>query len=202
MGKQEGGSKGLSNHESKAVCCSAEAWVPPCPLYLGHVVFFLRCRASDETLTTFFFVSRAARSKMKPESLLESDPINICLARKTKLPFRVLDETPNGSYGLVINGYSLVGSTEHLSAPLFRALYPRTTQLQEISLLYIPPWAPFPERHLSPGYSRQAYTKKVKPKRRRKVSLYSLFRFFLLTWLATWDKGANKQNRTLKIHLA
>lgn len=55
---------------------------------------------------------------MKPESLLESDPINICLARKTKLPFRVLDETPNGSYGLVINGYSLVGSTEPLCSSI------------------------------------------------------------------------------------
>lgn len=49
---------------------------------------------------------------MKPESLLESDPINIYLARKPKMPTRVLDETPNGDYGLVISGYSLVGSTE------------------------------------------------------------------------------------------
>lgn len=49
---------------------------------------------------------------MKPESLLESDPINICLARKTKIPFRMLDEMPNGSFGLVINGCSLVGNTE------------------------------------------------------------------------------------------
>lgn len=49
---------------------------------------------------------------MKPEFLLESDPINICLARKTKVPFRVLNKTPNGSYSLVINGCSLVGNTE------------------------------------------------------------------------------------------
>lgn len=48
---------------------------------------------------------------MKPESLLESDPINIYLARKPQMPFRVFDEVPNGSYGLVINGYSLVGNT-------------------------------------------------------------------------------------------
>ncbi|XP_038203420.1 phospholipid-transporting ATPase FetA [Arvicola amphibius] len=55
---------------------------------------------------------RSARNKMKPESLLESDPINICLARKTKVPFRVLDEMPNGSYGLVINGCSLAYALE------------------------------------------------------------------------------------------
>ncbi|KAM7319655.1 hypothetical protein ACRRTK_021338 [Alexandromys fortis] len=55
---------------------------------------------------------RAARNKMKPESLLESDPINICLARKTKIPFRMLDEMPNGSFGLVINGCSLAYALE------------------------------------------------------------------------------------------
>ncbi|ERE83238.1 putative protein unc-13-like protein [Cricetulus griseus] len=55
---------------------------------------------------------RAARRKMKPESLLESDPINICLARKPKRPFRVIDEMPNGNYGLVINGYSLAYALE------------------------------------------------------------------------------------------
>ncbi|XP_055453587.1 phospholipid-transporting ATPase FetA isoform X3 [Psammomys obesus] len=35
---------------------------------------------------------RTARKKMKPESLLESDPINIYLTRKPQMPFRVLDE--------------------------------------------------------------------------------------------------------------
>ncbi|KAL1776114.1 phospholipid-transporting ATPase [Sigmodon hispidus] len=55
---------------------------------------------------------RTARNKMKPESLLESDPINIFLARKPKMPFRVLDETPNGNYGLVISGYSLAYALE------------------------------------------------------------------------------------------
>ncbi|XP_040595479.1 phospholipid-transporting ATPase FetA isoform X3 [Mesocricetus auratus] len=55
---------------------------------------------------------RTARKKMKPESLLESDPINICLARKPKMPFRVIDEAPNGDYGLVINGYSLAYALE------------------------------------------------------------------------------------------
>nr|XP_042126973.1 phospholipid-transporting ATPase FetA isoform X2 [Peromyscus maniculatus bairdii] len=55
---------------------------------------------------------RSARNKMKPESLLESDPINIYLARKPKMPTRVLDETPNGDYGLVISGYSLAYALE------------------------------------------------------------------------------------------
>ncbi|XP_051021041.1 phospholipid-transporting ATPase FetA [Acomys russatus] len=55
---------------------------------------------------------RTAREKMKPESLLESDPINIYLARKPQMPFRILDEVPNGSYGLVINGYSLAYALE------------------------------------------------------------------------------------------
>ena len=49
---------------------------------------------------------------MKPESLLESDPINMYLARKPKMPFKSLDEVANGNYGLVISGYSLVGNTE------------------------------------------------------------------------------------------
>ncbi|XP_059110179.1 phospholipid-transporting ATPase FetA isoform X1 [Peromyscus eremicus] len=55
---------------------------------------------------------RSARNKMKPESLLESDPINICLTRKPKMPIRVLDEIPNGDYGLVISGYSLAYALE------------------------------------------------------------------------------------------
>ncbi|XP_060234521.1 phospholipid-transporting ATPase FetA isoform X2 [Meriones unguiculatus] len=44
---------------------------------------------------------RTARKKMKPESLLESDPINIYLTRKPQMPFRVLDEA-----------YALEGSME------------------------------------------------------------------------------------------
>lgn len=100
---------------------------------------------------------------MKPESLLESDPINIYLARKPKMPFTVLDEEPNGSYGLVISGYSLVGNTEPhcLLIQIMLSLDPAQFPL---------PWGPLPERHLSPGYSRQEY-KKEKP---RKSLLYSL----------------------------
>ncbi|XP_038966917.1 phospholipid-transporting ATPase FetA isoform X3 [Rattus norvegicus] len=55
---------------------------------------------------------RTARKKMKPESLLESDPINIYLARKSKMPFKAVDEVPNGSYGLVISGCSLAYALE------------------------------------------------------------------------------------------
>ncbi|KAM4877981.1 phospholipid-transporting ATPase FetA-like [Thomomys bottae] len=55
---------------------------------------------------------RSARSKMKPESLLESDPINILLTKKPKMSFKVPEEEPSGSYGLVINGYSLAYALE------------------------------------------------------------------------------------------
>ncbi|XP_045418839.1 phospholipid-transporting ATPase FetA-like isoform X2 [Lemur catta] len=55
---------------------------------------------------------RTARGKMKPESLLDSDPINICLTTKSKMPFRIPEEEANGSYGLVINGYSLAYALE------------------------------------------------------------------------------------------
>ncbi|KAF3821281.1 hypothetical protein GH733_011434 [Mirounga leonina] len=55
---------------------------------------------------------RSARVKMKPESLLESDPVNIYLTTKPHMPFRVPEEVPNGNYGLIINGYSLAYALE------------------------------------------------------------------------------------------
>ncbi|XP_014652933.1 PREDICTED: phospholipid-transporting ATPase FetA-like [Ceratotherium simum simum] len=55
---------------------------------------------------------RSARAKMKPESLLESDPINTYLTTKPKMPFKIPEEVPNGNYGLVINGYSLAYALE------------------------------------------------------------------------------------------
>uniref|UniRef100_A0A452TLT4 Phospholipid-transporting ATPase n=1 Tax=Ursus maritimus TaxID=29073 RepID=A0A452TLT4_URSMA len=55
---------------------------------------------------------RSARNKMKPESLLESDPINTYLTTKPQMPFRVPEEVPNGNYGLIINGYSLAYALE------------------------------------------------------------------------------------------
>ncbi|XP_012882029.1 PREDICTED: phospholipid-transporting ATPase FetA-like [Dipodomys ordii] len=55
---------------------------------------------------------RSARNKMKPESLLESDPINILLTKEPKTPFKIPEEKPNSNYGLVINGYSLAYALE------------------------------------------------------------------------------------------
>nr|XP_012625497.1 phospholipid-transporting ATPase FetA-like isoform X2 [Microcebus murinus]XP_012625498.1 phospholipid-transporting ATPase FetA-like isoform X2 [Microcebus murinus] len=55
---------------------------------------------------------RTARGQMKPESLLDSDPINIYLTRNSKMPCRVPEEEANGNYGLVINGYSLAYALE------------------------------------------------------------------------------------------
>ncbi|KAF5915723.1 hypothetical protein HPG69_011536, partial [Diceros bicornis minor] len=55
---------------------------------------------------------RSARAKMKPESLLESDPVNTYLTTKPKMPFKIPEEVPNGNYGLVINGYSLAYALE------------------------------------------------------------------------------------------
>uniref|UniRef100_A0A8C0W769 Phospholipid-transporting ATPase n=1 Tax=Castor canadensis TaxID=51338 RepID=A0A8C0W769_CASCN len=64
---------------------------------------------------------RTARGKMKPESLLESDPINIYLTEKPKMPFRIPEEEPNGNYGLIINGYSLAYALEgNLEVELLR----------------------------------------------------------------------------------
>lgn len=70
---------------------------------------------------------------MKPESLLESDPINIYLARKSKMPFKAVDEVPNGSYGLVISGCSLVGNTKlQLCFLIPTHSIPRSSPVREI----------------------------------------------------------------------
>ncbi|KAI5942315.1 putative phospholipid-transporting ATPase IM [Manis javanica] len=55
---------------------------------------------------------RSARNKMKPKSLLESDPVNNYLTMKPKIPFKIPEEVPSGNYGLVINGYSLAHALE------------------------------------------------------------------------------------------
>ncbi|XP_062937757.1 phospholipid-transporting ATPase FetA-like [Cynocephalus volans] len=81
------------------------------------------CNIFEDEMDGMFFVEgrdsetvhrelREARNKMKPESLLESDPVNIYLTRKHKIPFKVPEEVPNGNYGLIINGYSLVYALE------------------------------------------------------------------------------------------
>uniref|UniRef100_A0A8C2P4U3 Phospholipid-transporting ATPase n=1 Tax=Capra hircus TaxID=9925 RepID=A0A8C2P4U3_CAPHI len=55
---------------------------------------------------------RSAREKMKPGSLLESDPVNSYLTTKPQPPFKIPEEVPSGSYGLIINGYSLAHALE------------------------------------------------------------------------------------------
>lgn len=54
----------------------------------------------------FFF--RNARKKMKPDSFLDSDEINIQIEKSSKNLKLLPDEQANGVYGLVINGHSLV----------------------------------------------------------------------------------------------
>uniref|UniRef100_A0A8C0CJ81 Phospholipid-transporting ATPase n=1 Tax=Balaenoptera musculus TaxID=9771 RepID=A0A8C0CJ81_BALMU len=53
-----------------------------------------------------------SREKMKPESLLESDPVNSYLTTNPRMPFKIPEEMPNGNYGLIINGYSLAHALE------------------------------------------------------------------------------------------
>lgn len=102
---------------------------------------------------------------MKPESLLESDPVNSYLTTNPRMPFKIPEEMPNGNYGLIINGYSLVGNTDlQLCSLLPRNFFPRSNPLQgnfKILLLFHElPSSPFlqvplPVRHLSPAFSRQ-----------------------------------------------
>lgn len=63
-----------------------------------HVVFII--------ILHFFF--RNARKKMKPDSFLDSDEINIQFEKSSKKPKIIPDEQANGVYGLVITGHSLV----------------------------------------------------------------------------------------------
>ncbi|XP_019518816.1 PREDICTED: phospholipid-transporting ATPase FetA-like [Hipposideros armiger] len=55
---------------------------------------------------------RSAIDKMKPQPLLESDPMNNYFTTKPTMPFRIPEEVPNGNYGLIINGYSLAYALE------------------------------------------------------------------------------------------
>ncbi|XP_072697933.1 phospholipid-transporting ATPase FetA-like isoform X3 [Canis lupus baileyi] len=64
---------------------------------------------NDETIRQEL---RSARDKMKPEALLESDPVNIYLTTKPQMSFRLPEEVPNGNYGLIINGCSLAYALE------------------------------------------------------------------------------------------
>ncbi|XP_012576716.1 PREDICTED: phospholipid-transporting ATPase FetA-like [Condylura cristata] len=55
---------------------------------------------------------RSARYKMNPNSLLKSDPVNSFLATNPRTHFTIPEEVPSGSYGLIINGYSLAYALE------------------------------------------------------------------------------------------
>uniref|UniRef100_A0A673UC09 Phospholipid-transporting ATPase n=1 Tax=Suricata suricatta TaxID=37032 RepID=A0A673UC09_SURSU len=85
---------------------------------------------------------RSARDKMKPESLLESDPINIYLTTKPQM-LRIPEEVPNGNYGLIINGYSLAYALEgNLELELLRTacmckgvIWCRMTPLQKAQVV-------------------------------------------------------------------
>ncbi|XP_058379428.1 phospholipid-transporting ATPase FetA-like isoform X3 [Diceros bicornis minor] len=90
---------------------------------------------------------RSARAKMKPESLLESDPVNTYLTTKPKMPFKIPEEVPNGNYGLVINGYSLVGNKElQLCSLLPRNFFLRSNPLlgnfKTLFLFHESPYSP------------------------------------------------------------
>ncbi|XP_058434049.1 phospholipid-transporting ATPase FetA-like [Marmota monax] len=71
-------------------------------------VFVIEGKDNDTILQEL----RTARGRMKPESLLESDPINIYLKRKSKRSFTMPEEVPSGDYGLIISGYSLAYALE------------------------------------------------------------------------------------------
>ncbi|ELK09042.1 Putative phospholipid-transporting ATPase FetA [Pteropus alecto] len=84
---------------------------------------------------------RSVMDKMKPKSLL--DPISSCFTTKSKMPFRIPEEVPNGSYGLIINGYSLAYALEgNLELELLRiacmckgVIFCRMTPLQKAQVV-------------------------------------------------------------------
>ncbi|OXB63921.1 hypothetical protein ASZ78_009925 [Callipepla squamata] len=71
-------------------------------------VFVIEGSTSDEVLNEL----RNARKKMKPDSFLDSDEINIQIEKSSKNPKVLPDEQANGVYGLVINGHSLAYALE------------------------------------------------------------------------------------------
>ncbi|XP_030899910.2 phospholipid-transporting ATPase FetA-like [Melopsittacus undulatus] len=80
-------------------------------------VFVIEGSTSDDVLKEL----RDARKKMKPESFLDSDEINIQFEKSSKKPKVLPDEQANGVYGLVITGHSLAyGLEENLELELVR----------------------------------------------------------------------------------
>ncbi|XP_068781065.1 phospholipid-transporting ATPase ID [Struthio camelus] len=71
-------------------------------------VFIIEGSTSDDVLNEL----RNAREKMKPDSFLDSDEVNIQFAKSSKKAKVLPDEQANGVYGLVINGHSLAYALE------------------------------------------------------------------------------------------
>ncbi|XP_028940310.1 phospholipid-transporting ATPase ID, partial [Antrostomus carolinensis] len=71
-------------------------------------VFIIEGSTSDDVLNEL----RNARKKMKPDSFLDSDEINIQFEKSSKKPQIIPDEQANGVYGLVITGHSLAYALE------------------------------------------------------------------------------------------
>ncbi|NXT53522.1 AT8B2 ATPase, partial [Pluvianellus socialis] len=71
-------------------------------------VFIIEGHTSDDVLNEL----RNARKKMKPDSFLDSDEINIQFDKSSKKPKIIPDEQANGVYGLVITGHSLAYALE------------------------------------------------------------------------------------------
>uniref|UniRef100_A0A8C5U7X3 Phospholipid-transporting ATPase n=1 Tax=Malurus cyaneus samueli TaxID=2593467 RepID=A0A8C5U7X3_9PASS len=71
-------------------------------------VFVIEGSTSDDVLNEL----RNARKKMKPDSFLDSDEINIQFEKSSKKQIIIPDEQANGVYGLVITGHSLAYALE------------------------------------------------------------------------------------------
>ncbi|NXW11315.1 AT8B2 ATPase, partial [Fregetta grallaria] len=71
-------------------------------------VFVIEGSTSDDVLNEL----RNARKKMKPDSFLDSDEINIQFEKSSKKSKIMPDEQANGVYGLVITGHSLAYALE------------------------------------------------------------------------------------------
>uniref|UniRef100_A0A8B9QGW1 Phospholipid-transporting ATPase n=1 Tax=Apteryx owenii TaxID=8824 RepID=A0A8B9QGW1_APTOW len=71
-------------------------------------VFIIEGSTSDDVLNEL----RNAREKMKPDSFLDSDEVNIQFEKSSKKAKLLPDEQANGVYGLVINGHSLAYALE------------------------------------------------------------------------------------------
>ncbi|XP_010562534.1 PREDICTED: phospholipid-transporting ATPase ID-like [Haliaeetus leucocephalus] len=71
-------------------------------------VFIIEGSTPDDVLNEL----RNARKKMKPDSFLDSDEINIQFEKSSKKPKLIPDEQANGVYGLVITGHSLAYALE------------------------------------------------------------------------------------------